>query len=447
MLARRYQLKKDAVAIALRGHPWLFRDQMSSAAALFADGDLLRLVDGSNQVIGYGVYEAEGAIAIRMLRRGADAPDAAWVRAQLGAALAKRASVAARTDAIRLVNGESDGLAAIVVDRFADTIVVASYSQGVDALAHYIAKLLAGAARGRVALDISPAGEHDAAHTQPIELPRDQSFDAGMTAPIAVTRPGGIARAPTPPPAAATDLRAFIGGAEHVVLRPARRRRGPVVAQRVLCGSAPALVTIHEDGRALAVDLEGGHKTGTYLDLRALRRLLADAPLANARVLNLFAYTGMLGMSVELAGARSITEVDQSARALAFAQQHHAIDPAQHAYVVADVFEWLPALPDTEQYDLVICDPPAMASQQSQIPTALAAYRKLYKAAARHVLPGGAVVAACCTSRIERKLFEKTVREALGPGFILERDVPPEPDHPVGFAQADYLKVHLWRRR
>ncbi|MFT3691673.1 MAG: class I SAM-dependent methyltransferase [Kofleriaceae bacterium] len=467
MIPRRYQLKKDAVAILEKGHPWLFRDQMSSAATVFADGDWLRLVDGSNRVVGYGIYEAEGAIAIRMLRRGSEAPNAAWVRAQLGAALAKRASVAARTDAVRLINGESDGLAGVVVDRFADTIVVASYSQGVDALAHYIAKLLAGAARGRVALEVaSPDGEHDAADTQPIEIMRTSEtpdgrfsgvgaalrddpdlIDAGLTAPIAVTRPGTVARAPTPPPASASDLRAFTGAATNVVLRPARRRRGPAVAQRVLCGTAPAIVTIHEDDRALAVDLEGGHKTGTYLDLRALRRLLADAPLANARVLNLFAYTGMLGMSVERAGAAAITDVDQSARALAFAKDHHAIDPAKHGYVVADVFEWLPALPDTEQYDLVICDPPAMASQQSQIPTALAAYRKLYKAAARHVLPGGAVVAACCTSRIERKLFEKTVREALGPGFTLERDLPPEPDHPVGFAQADYLKVHIWRRR
>jgi 23S rRNA (cytosine1962-C5)-methyltransferase len=206
-------------------------------------------------------------------------------------------------------------------------------------------------------------------------------------------------------------------------------------------------IAIHEDGRALAVDLEGGHKTGTYLDLRGLRRTLAESPLANARVLNLFAYTGMLGRSVELAGATSITQVDESARAETFAARHHVDDPAKHTFVVADVFEWLPALADTEQFDLVIVDPPSMTSKSAQIPNVLAAYRKLYRAAARHVLPGGAVVAACCTSRIDRDLFKRTVREALGTGFALERDLPPEPDHPVGFPQADYLKVGVWRRR
>ncbi|MEJ7599803.1 MAG: hypothetical protein WKG01_17995 [Kofleriaceae bacterium] len=121
MTPRRYQLRKDAVAIVLREHPWIFRDQLSSAAGVFGDGDWLRLVDGQNCVIGYGVFEAEGAIAIRILRRGEHRPDAAWFTAQLAKALARRALLSARTDAIRLVQGESDGIPAVVIDRFGDT--------------------------------------------------------------------------------------------------------------------------------------------------------------------------------------------------------------------------------------------------------------------------------------------------------------------------------------
>jgi 23S rRNA G2069 N7-methylase RlmK/C1962 C5-methylase RlmI len=452
MITRRYQLKKDAVAIIDGGHPWLFREQLSTAAQVFEDGDWLRLVDGTNRVIGYGIFEAEGAIAIRVLRRGEPKPDAVWVRHQLAVALGRRNALAARTDALRLVNGESDGLAAVVVDRFADTIVVASYSAGADGLAHYIASLLAAVARGRTALEATVAtGEGDAAITQPIEILRDldghHELDAGVTAPISTARVTTAARPPTPLPVPHGELGPVVGPATNVILRPARRRQAPPQPQRVLCGSAPATVEFHEDGRALVVDLEGGHKTGTYLDLRALRRSIADSALANARVLNVFAYTGMLGRAAEVAGATSITQVDQSARALQFAAAHHVGDPAKHHFVVADVFEWFPALPDTEQFDLVIVDPPSMTSKAAQIPTTLAAYRKLYRAAARHVAPNGAVVAACCTSRIDRGLFKRTVNEALGPGFAVERDLPPEPDHPVGFAQADYLKISIWRRR
>lgn len=473
MIARRYQLRKDAVSILERGHPWLFRDQMSTAAQVFGDGDWLKLVDGSNRVVGFGIYEAEGAIAIRMLRLGIAPPDAAWVRGQLATALARRSALATRTDAIRLVNGESDGIAAVVVDRFADTLVISSYSAGTDALARYVGQVLAAAARGKVELETpAPADDTDnAAITQPIEIIRDvppqpdpaaprltsigsgwhttdhEELDVGSTMPIAVARSTAMRARTEPPVEHVTDVVSAIGPATNLVLRPARRRQGPPLPQRVLCGSAPATVAIHEDGRALAVDLEGGHKTGTYLDLRALRRAIADTPLIGATVLNLFSYTGMLGASAERAGAAMITQVDQSARALQFAAAHHVVDSTKHQFVVADVFEWFPALADSEQYDVVIVDPPSMTSKSAQIPNVLAAYRKLYRAAARHVLPGGVVVAACCTSRIDRDLFKRTVREALGQGFTLERDLPPEPDHPVGFAQADYLKVGFWRRR
>ena len=380
MKPRRYQLRKDAVAIVERGHPWIFREQMSTAATIFADGQWLRLVDGANRVIGHGIYEAEGAIAIRMLNVGTTTPDAEWLKTALRNALAKRAALAPHTDGLRLVHGESDGIPAIVVDRFADTLVVSSYCAGADALARFAARAL---------------------------------------------------HAETTPP--------------NVLLRPARRRRGPALPARALYGAAADVVHFTEHGLTYAVDLAEGHKTGTYLDLRALRHHLATATLPGARVLNLFAYTGMLGRAAEHAGAASITHVDQSQRALDFAAAHHVTDPAKHAFICADIFDWLPALPPTELFDVVIVDPPSMTSRKSQVTNVLAAYRKLYRAAEAHVAPGGLLVSACCTSRVERGVFRKTVRDVLPARFTLERDLPPEPDHPVGFAQADYLKILLWR--
>jgi len=86
---RRYQLRKEAVGAALH-HPWIFRGHLSSAAVVFRDGDLLRLVDGHNRIVGHGFYEASGAIAIRMLRRGEAPPDAAWLRGRIAAAVAHR---------------------------------------------------------------------------------------------------------------------------------------------------------------------------------------------------------------------------------------------------------------------------------------------------------------------------------------------------------------------
>jgi 23S rRNA (cytosine1962-C5)-methyltransferase len=238
---------------------------------------------------------------------------------------------------------------------------------------------------------------------------------------------------------------AIVGPATHVIVRPVQRRHAEAPPVRVLRGAPPAVAHFTEDGLRYAVDLEGGHKTGAYLDLRALRHHLATAPLAGARVLNLFSYTGMLGRAAEAAGAAHVTHVDASERALAFAAAHHVADPARHSFVAADVFDWLPALDPAEQFDLVIADPPAMTSRRAQVGLALAAYRRLYTAAARHVRPGGVLVAACCTSRIERAEFRRTVHDALGARFALDRELPTEADHPVGFAQADYLKILWWR--
>lgn len=387
MRTRRYQLKKDASAILDRGHPWLFRDQLSTAATVFADGDWLRLVDGQNKVVGHGIYEGDGAIAIRILRKGPAVPDAAYVAAQLATALEKRGPLVGRTDGIRLVNGESDGIPAISIDRFGDAIVIASYSAGADAIARLLGRVLARTAQHR-------------------------------------------------------DV---IGPASSITLRAAKRRHAPSLAPRALVGTPGDVATFTEDGIRYAVDLAEGHKTGAYLDLRGLRQDLATAALQKSRVLNLFSYTGMLARAAEAAGASSILSVDASARALAFARAHNATT-AVHQLVEADIFDWLPAHAETETYDLVIVDPPSMTSNMSQVPGALAAYRKLYKAAARHVRPHGAIVAACCTSRIERAQFHHTVSEALGHKFKKTRELTPEVDHPVGFPQADYLKIAWWRR-
>lgn len=435
MKPRRYQLTKEAVAIVYRDQPWIFRDHLSTAASVLRDGDWLRLVDGANKVVGYGIFDAEGAIAIRIVRRGDARPDAAWLRGALTAALARRAPLTKRTDGVRLVHGESDGIPAVVVDRFGDTLVAQSYARGADGLARFAAVALAN------------------------EL-----------------------------------------GIPHVLLRPAHRRKADDTPPRVLRGSPPDIARFTEDGIAYAVDLAGGQKSGTYLDLRGLRRALATglasgssgtfpppaaapaakptkpvvqhpgtravaakpkpvatppappappvrASFANARVLNLFSYSGMLGRAAEQAGAAHVTHVDASERALAFAKAHHAIDANKHAYVEADIFPWLPTLPASELYDLVIVDPPAMTSSKAQVPAVLSGYKKLYRAAAPHVRPGGFLVAACCTSRVERGAFHTTVASTLGDTFERVLDLPPELDHPVAFPQADYLKIEIWRRR
>ncbi len=88
-----------------------------------------------------------------------------------------------------------------------------------------------------------------------------------------------------------------------------------------------------------------------------------------------------------------------------------------------------------------------MTSAVRDIPSALAAYRKLYRSVRSRVAVGGTIAAICCTSRINRHAFTTVVRDTLGNQFSHSLEIPAEPDHPAAFAEADYLKVSLWKRR
>lgn len=378
---QRYQLDRKGVGLVAGGHPWIFRGHVSSAAAALADGQWLALYDGQNRVIAHGVYAAEGAIAIRVLARGPERPRAATFRARIDAALARREALRRETTGFRAIHGENDGLPGVTVDVYGDVVVAQAYAAGIDALARF-------------------AAVH-------------------------------VARA-----VAATSI----------VLRAGHRRIGASgeAGGRVVMGHAPDVVTFREGPLELVARPKSGQKGGTFLDLRGLRRWVAAAPLAGARVLNLFAYSGAIGLAAERAGAARVVQVDRAADALALAARHHVVDPAKHELVTADVFEWLPRAEGA--YELVIVDPPSMTSRIEQVPGVLATYRRLHRNAAARVAAGGTLVLCCCTSRVTRAQFRETVAK-LGPAWEVIADLSPEPDHPVTFAEADYLKVIILRAR
>jgi 23S rRNA G2069 N7-methylase RlmK/C1962 C5-methylase RlmI len=379
---RRYQLTKEAVSILKSGHPWIFRRHVSSAAAVFPNGQWLRLVDGANQIVGYGFYHDVGAIAVRVLRRGAEPPGMEWVRDLVRAALDRRTVLRRETGAFRAIHGENDGVPAVTADVYADVAVVSSYARGADPVARLCARLLRK------------------------ELP--------LTG---------------------------------VLWKPGARRHDETSGARTIFGRVPERVRFREDGQTITVAPHWGQKSGTFLDLRGLRRYLRNAGIEGASVLDLFSYSGTLGAAAEIAGASRIWHVDGSRAALDLGTEAHVLDPLKHRFTEADVFEWLKALPPEERFDLSIADPPAMTSRTAQVPKVLRAYDALYRNLAAHVNPGGMVVACCCTSRVDADLFLVTVRRALGKDFRFLSRLPPEPDHPVTFKEADYLKILLFRRK
>lgn len=375
---KRHVLKGPVCEGLETGHPWVFRDKVGDDRAL-SDGDWLQLVDPDGAVVGTGVYQAEGGVAIRVFRLGHRPVTVGYLKARLDQAIDRRADLLAETDAYRVLNGESDGFPGIVVDIYAGVGVLQTYSPGVDALGRYAAGYIADR------LELSAL----------------------------------------------------------VWKMPSKRVGGRETPNRMLRGhERPYVVKFHENKLVMAADLFSGQKSGTYLDLRGVRRFLLGLDLRGKKVLNLFAYTGMSGLACAAAGAKEVVNVDAAQPSLDFGRRYHK--GAAMKWECADVFPWIDALPARE-YDLIIADPPSMASNKTQVLKALKIYHRLYSTLLGKLKPGGTLIACCCTSRISPREFEDKVSFALRP-MSRKLALPMEVDHRPAFAEADYLKVLVFRQ-
>jgi 23S rRNA (cytosine1962-C5)-methyltransferase len=243
---------------------------------------------------------------------------------------------------------------------------------------------------------------------------------------------------------------------ERIVLRLAR------AVQAVGEGDAPSdgqtlhgrepsgPVLFRENGLRFEADLVRGQKTGFFLDQRD-NRALVERDSAGRSVLNVFSYTGGFSVYAARGGATSVTSLDASRPALAAAgrnfdhnRDHQNVATANHRVLAGDAFEILPRLRDEgERFDMVILDPPAFAKAAREVPRALRSYRTILTRGFELLRPGGALVAASCSSRVSSAEFLGLMQEtALGAARALHvRQVTGHSlDHPIGFPEGAYLK-------
>ena len=96
-------------------------------------GDLAVVFDQRRAFAAIGLFDPASPIRIKVLHHGAPATiDEAWWRTAIARALDRRAPFVDAADAselgYRVINGENDGLPGLVVDRYADVMVVKVYS-------------------------------------------------------------------------------------------------------------------------------------------------------------------------------------------------------------------------------------------------------------------------------------------------------------------------------
>ncbi len=375
----------------LRRHPWIFSGAVGSLEASpdAQPGDLGLVLAADGRRMGVACVNPQIRLVARLLRWDDGAVDRGWFAERIAAALALRARVVPpEVTALRLVNAEGDGLPGLIVDRYAQVLVVQCLALGMSRLEPFWLPELVAQTGARSVLDRSAHGRGDAN----------------------LERPDGL-----------------------------------------LAGEAPpARVEVSEHGVRWWVDLVAGLKTGFYIDQRENRRRVGELA-AGARVLNAFAYTGGFGLAAGVRGAREVVDLDTSAKALALARENWGLNglPEERLVTVHQpAQEYLRG--DCGLFDLIVLDPPPFAKEPGHVTRASRAYKDINLWALKRLAPGGLLASFSCSQHISPDLFQKILFGAsLDAGRPLQwlARLGAGPDHPVHLdhPQGEYLKGLLLR--
>src|SRR5215510_14510038 len=125
------------------GHPWIFSGAIRDLDDAVEPGSIVRVHAADGSLLGVGYLNPRCAIAVRMLSRIDEPIDPAFVRRRVTSALAMREQVVGDdTTAYRLINGEGGGLPGVLVDRYADVLVLQCLTAGAERLKPWLLEAL-----------------------------------------------------------------------------------------------------------------------------------------------------------------------------------------------------------------------------------------------------------------------------------------------------------------
>ena len=385
------RLTPKASQIARKGRPWFFADDLDVVDA--AETSLVLVRSHEDRPLGLGFYSQASKIPLRTCG-GWDAQEVptaeSFFRQRLHGAVQRRVHFRGAQRGVRLVHGEGDLLPGLVVDQYADCLVLQSTSTVIEEnLSHIVPPLVSWTGATSV------LARNDAA---------------------------------------------------------ARKLEGLSQEVRLLHGKRVTEAEIEEAGIRHRVQLWTGQKTGFYLDQRPARQRVRELA-RERRVLDLCSYQGAFALAALAGGAHSALAVDQSVPALEMASdaaERNGLAPLKT--LCANVFDILRELRnDSAQYDLVVLDPPAFAKSRKEREGALRGYHDLNRLAMGVLAPGGCLLTCSCSHHVDPPTFERTLRQAAAElpfPIILRERLGAGEDHPVwiNLPESEYLKVYLLQR-
>ena len=370
------------------GHLWIYRSDVIEVDA--DGGSVVTVKDERGNFIGQALFSDASQISLRFLTLGTEEIDRDWWRQKIGEAAARR-RIPPETDSYRLIYSEGDLLPSLIVDRYADVLVLQTLSQGTDALKSMLVEILVE--------EFSP--------------------------------------------------RAIVERNEARV----RQLEGLPLISGTIYGEAPEELVTLQHGLKFLVAPSGGQKTGSFLDQRENRIAARLAPHTTnrGRALDCFTFNG--AFALHLAGVcEHVTGIDISGDAIATAQRNAELNQLTNVeFREANVFDVLREMETAgERFDAIVLDPPAFAKNRASLKSALRGYKEINLRALKLLNRGGVLITCTCSYHVSEELFVGVLTEAAIDAHrrlqIVEKRMQAT-DHPVLITMPEtyYLKCVIAR--
>ena len=398
-----YTVTPKAEAAILKGHPWVYADEITAAPGTAPEnGAVVDVLSRKGRYLGSGLLSEASKIRVRLLSRNAnDRFDEDFWRRRIEYAWAYRKAIYPAEDlqCCRVVFGEADSLPGVTVDRFGPILSVQILSYGMEKRKELLARLLVETlqADGQVIEGVFLRND--------VALREKEGLSEGK----------GWLEVP---------------GLVHP------EKAGTIIT---------------ENGVRYHVDVENGQKTGFFLDQKLTRRRVAQLAKGR-RVLDCFTHTGSFALNAAFGGAEHVTAVDVSEAAVEMARANAVLNGLEGRmdFVCADVFDLLPGLEGKHDYDFIILDPPAFTKARKTAANAMRGYKEINYRAMKLLPRGGILPTASCSHFATPAMFEKMLADAAQDAGRQLRQIEARqqaPDHPIlwNVEETNYLKFYLFQ--
>lgn len=381
-------LRRGREQRVLGGHPWIFRSDIEREDGA-ADGLPVRVLTSAGRFLAMAVYNPRSQISLRILSRRDEPVDGAFIRGRVRRAVDYRRRFA-DLGSCRLIFAESDGLPAVIADKFGEVIVLQILCLGMERFKGDIVDALAQ--------ELSPRGVYER-----------------------------------------NDV-------------PVRELEGLTQQTGLLFGEVPDRVEMQENGVRFLVDVKEGQKTGFFLDQKENRAAIAPF-VPGMRVLDCFTHTGSFALHAARYGAAEVTGVDISEHACACALENARLNGVEDRvrFECANAFDFLRAQQTAKaQYDVVILDPPAFTKTRSAVEGALRGYKEINLRGMKLTRDGGFFVTCSCSQHVTPDLFRGMLMDAQKDAHVQLRQIEWRTqgrDHPILLAspETQYLKCGIFQ--